>query len=117
MGTFMSDVGGDEIRFECSKASHGRTLDVMSDDPDVVDYFTSTSTTLPTSVGTVTVLPADNSILSTMSDDWHGNTCDGVPFLGRWSHCYFELGGHEHSHYTTDYKLSNHSIYVSGAPR
>ncbi len=114
LGPYMSDVGAEELRFECSKESHGRKLNVKTDDPDVVYYFTSTHTTLPSSVGTVTPLPDDNSFLSSMSDDWHGSTCEGVPYLGKWSHCFFEIGGYEHILHTTENKLSNHPIYVSG---
>ena len=98
---YMSAIGASELRFECTKPSHGRTIDIVTSDASVVNYFTSTASIRPAASGTYTTLPADNSLLSAIPGEWDEQS---------WSHEYFTISV-SNAWYDQEYRLCNHVLF------
>ncbi|TNF38080.1 MAG: hypothetical protein EP329_01460 [Deltaproteobacteria bacterium] len=107
----------DTLRFDCNKTAVGRQIDITTDDPATLDFFTEQAVPFPSAVGKITLLPDDTSVLSGFTSttqttgtgspatrsgpvDW-GNV-GGVYFQGTW--------GHEGM--AADSRLWNHSFFI-----
>jgi hypothetical protein len=97
---FRTATGFEELRFWCRKSSVGRTISIVADSTDVLDYFSNRRSSFPTATGSFRRLSDDTSRVSLSPAQWGRN--GGVYRVDRWGH----------DGVTADDRFINHAFFI-----